>query len=380
MMETRNAQHPVLLVTADLRTARAVSDALASNGHFVPGEPCRDLRELEAALERKSARGVLVDLDPEPATTLAELNPIIARFSTTRFMVLSGTYNSEWVLAAMQIGARHFLLKQAIETELCEALNRLIPPQDEVATGSAVVSVLGASGGCGATTVAINLAHELHLKLGHDVLLVDLDYALGAIGTCLGLEGRYGIADVLADRSRIDTHLISSTAISNEKGVHVLLSPASTLPAQPARLQTENLRPALEACRRAFRYAVVDAAHLLPDETVQVALASTLCLLVVQLNVKDIRTANRLATELIAQGMPRTRVVAVVNRCGSRGMVTLRDAQTALGGIEARTIRNDFKGAIRAVNFGQALAEAAPRSKIRRDLQNLVDLVTQAAH
>jgi Flp pilus assembly CpaE family ATPase len=60
--------------------------------------------------------------------------------------------------------------------------------------------------------------------------------------------------------------------------------------------------------------------------------------------------------------------------------VTLRDAQTALGGIEARTIRNDFKGAIRAVNFGQALAEAAPRSKIRRDLQNLVDLVTQAAH
>ena len=143
-METRSAQHPVLLVTADPQTTRAVSEALASNGHFVPGDPCRDLRELETALERRAVRGVLIDLDPEPATTLAELNPIIARFSTTRFIVLSGTYNADWVLAAMQIGARHFLLKQAIEAELCEALNRLIPPADEVATGSAVVTVLGA--------------------------------------------------------------------------------------------------------------------------------------------------------------------------------------------------------------------------------------------
>jgi pilus assembly protein CpaE len=371
-------QDPVLLVTADQGTARAVSDALASNGHFVPGEPCRDLRELEAALERGSARGVLVDLDPQPAATLAELDPIIARFNGARFIVLSGTYNSDWVLAAMQIGARHFLLKQAIGAELSEALNRLIPPLEDTGAGTAVVTVVGASGGCGATTIAINLAHELHLKLGQDVLLIDLDYALGGVGTCLGLEGSYGIADVLADRNRIDTHLISSTAIANERGVHVLLSPASTQ-TRAARLQTENLRVALDAGRRAYRYAVVDTSHLLPDEVAQVALASNLCLLVAQLNVKDIRTAGRLAGELVAQGMPQARVVVVINRCGSRGMVTLRDAKAALGDLATRTIRNDFKGAIRAVNFGQALAEAAPRSKIRRDLQELVNLVTQAA-
>jgi pilus assembly protein CpaE len=378
-METGSAHDPVLLVTADPGTSGAVSEALASNGHFVPGTPCRDLRELETALERRSVRGVLVDLDPEPARTLAALDPIIARFSTTRFIVLSETYNSDWMLAAMQIGARHFLLKQAIQADLSDALNRLIPPTEEATSGSAVVTVLGASGGCGATTVAINLAHELHLKLGHDVLLVDLDYARGAIGTCLGLEGRYGIADVLADRHRIDTHLISSTTVSGGKGVHVLLSPASTQTGKSVRLQAENLRPALDACKRAFRHAVVDAAHLLPDEVAQVALASSLCLLVTQLNVKDVRTASRLAAALMSQGLPRTRIVVLVNRCGSRAMVSLRDAQTVLGDVAVRTIRNDYKGAIRAVNFGQALAEAAPRSKIRRDLQDLVDLVTEAA-
>ena len=38
-----------------------------------------------------------------------------------------------------------------------------------------VITVLQASGGCGATTVAINLANELRLKTSEPVLTIDLD-------------------------------------------------------------------------------------------------------------------------------------------------------------------------------------------------------------
>jgi Flp pilus assembly CpaE family ATPase len=72
--------------------------------------------------------------------------------------------------------------------------------------------------------------------------------------------------------------------------------------------------------------------------------------------------------------------VLVINRDGSRRtMITRKDLQTALGAIELRTIRNDFKAAIRGVNLGQPLAQAAPRSRIRRDLRLLVTEVANVS-
>ncbi len=363
-------QHPILLLTTDPVTCRAVGEALASNGHFVAGEPCRDLRKLQVQLERHPARGVLVDLDPEPERILAQLEPIIAQFHSTRFIVISARYDANCVLAAMQAGARHFLVKAALATELAEALNRVIPEHNGNSTGL-IYTVLGASGGCGATTIAINLASELHLKSAAEVLLIDLDYAFGAVGTCLGLEGRYGIADVLADRNRIDAHLISSAAVPGADGLRVLLSPASTQACAAAPLQTADLRAALEAAKRAFRNVVIDAPRLPPAEALHLALASSLCLIVVQLSVKDIRTAGRLLQVLLGQGVPRARVVVLVNRFDCRSMITLQDARRALGDVPVRTIRNDFKAAMRSINLGQALAQATPRCRIRQDLQAL---------
>ncbi len=64
----------------------------------------------------------------------------------------------------MQAGARHFLRKSAIQTELDPVLEHLLShgPQESTRLG-VVLSVFSCSGGCGATTVAINLANELRL-------------------------------------------------------------------------------------------------------------------------------------------------------------------------------------------------------------------------
>jgi pilus assembly protein CpaE len=274
-----SSEYPVLLVTSDATTSQTAVTALESNGHFVTGNVCRDLPELVAQLEQRPALGVLVDIDPQPAQLLADLDPIITRFSHARFIVLSSDYRQDLVLEAMQIGVRHFLLKQSIEAELAGALDRLIPkPGEDARRASSIVTIFGASGGCGATTLAINLANELHLETAEKVLLIDLDYAYGAIGACLGLKGRYGIADVLADRTRIDAQLISSTAVSYSEGVHALISPVSASGANSAPLSADNLRPALDACWRAYRYVVVDAPRVSADVALQLAIASDLTL------------------------------------------------------------------------------------------------------
>ncbi len=77
----------------------------------------------------------------------------------TWFIVLSKEFDERRVLHAMQAGARHFLRKDAIATELSPVLERLLAhgPQTAARLGT-ILSVFSCSGGCGATTAVVNLA------------------------------------------------------------------------------------------------------------------------------------------------------------------------------------------------------------------------------
>src|SRR6185436_8948194 len=115
----------------------------------------------------------------------------------------------ELLLEAMQVGARHFLLKKSVPADLSNVLHRLCPESNVVAQGAAV-TVLSAGGGCGATTVAVNLAAELQ-ALDTDsrpALVADLDAHYGAVATYLGVDGEHGIYDLLTRAGALDGQLI----------------------------------------------------------------------------------------------------------------------------------------------------------------------------
>jgi pilus assembly protein CpaE len=364
-----NDKSHVFLVTSDPQTASAVCSSLDSIGHFKTDGVCRDLDELVARLEEDPGIGVLVDIDPEPRRGLSQLDPVISQFPDTRFIVLSSEYSAELVLEAMQVGARHFVRKQSIAPELAGALRRLMPVSTKDGKRGSIITLLSASGGCGTTTLAINLANELHLASKEPALLVDLDSDYGALATYLGVEGQYGIRDVLADRTRIDAQLVNTTTVAYSNGLHVLINPASTELADSAPLEYDNLAPALEACKEAYHHIVIDAPRVPMAVAAKLAQASVLTLVVFQLNVKEVQATRRILLALPSQA----RVFPLANRHRKRkSMVSLKEAETALGGVTLEHVGNDFRAAIRGLNYGKPLSDAAPRSVLRRDLRRLV--------
>ena len=170
----------IVVVTQEPQTARAVSAAAESADQIPSPSICRDLEELVQNLERAPASAVVIDIDPWADQLLHDLDPIISRFSATTFIVLAKEQRSEWVLQAMRVGARHLVPKDRVSSDLPEVLRRLSQKMAS-ANGSfgSVVTVLSAGGGCGATTLAINLAHELHLLSSEPSLLIDMDCAYG---------------------------------------------------------------------------------------------------------------------------------------------------------------------------------------------------------
>ena len=242
-----------------------------------------------------------------------------------------------------------------------------------------MITVLSASGGCGATTVAVNLANELQLASSKSALVVDLDCCYGAVATHLGLHGEYGIADLLAREQELDPQLIRSTALVSSKNLHVLISPATTDPVSPAPLAYSRLGHAVSALKDAYKYTVIDAPRVPTEVAADLINRSDVTLLVLQLTVKDLKVMRTLLSGLRAQDVPTHRVLALVNRYRKRvSPITLADAERALDGLTIRCMSNDYRSAIDSLNFGRLLDQVAPRSVLRRELKQLAAEIVMA--
>jgi pilus assembly protein CpaE len=367
-----NARINITLMTPDASVAAAVSAALHANGHVVAGAPVRDLRDLAPQLGRSPVAIVLIDLDPSPHQMLPQLERIIARFPTTRFVALASNVGNDLLLEAMQSGVRRVVMKQTISADLPGVLDRLSAPDLRAAGPSGeIMTILSASGGCGATTIAVNLAEEVALKRKQPTLLCDLDCAYGAVTSYLGLAPRYGADHVLHYAGDIDGQLIRSTATVHNDRIHVLASPVSTKTVGET-LRFERLEHVLDSARRAYSLTIIDAPRLAVETTAALVAASTTTLLVLQLTVKDLRCARATIDALRDRGVDPASVIPVANRYVKRQLISLEEAAKALGGVEVVPIRNDYAPAVHGLNFGQTLSEAGPRSSLRRDLQDLL--------
>jgi pilus assembly protein CpaE len=361
-------------MTPDPTVATAVTAALHSNGHVVSGPAVRDVRDLPAQLGRSPVPIVLIDLDPQPQQVLPQLERIIARFPATRFVALSSTLGSDLLLDAMQTGVRRVVVKQSMAADLPGVLDRLTSADSADAGGARgdVITILSASGGCGATTLAVNLAEELALKSSQPTLLCDLDCSYGAVASYLGVHPTYAVDHVLNYTGQVDGNLIRSTATAHNDRIHVLASPCSTNFAQAEPLNLGRMETLLAAARKAYGVTVIDAPRLPLDATAALSSGSACTLLVLQLTVKDLRTARLMIDALRDRGVETASIVPLANRYAKRQVISLQEAAKALGGIEVLPVRNDYAPAIQGLNFGQTLWQAGPRSTLRKDLQDLL--------
>lgn len=367
------AQSEIFLMTRDGATAELVKSALEKSQCTTLAGIYGGLTQLSARLATATPQGIVVDVDPDPARILHDLGKVIAKYPETRAVAVSEKYDNELILRAMQVGVRNFLQKESITCKLVGVLEQMISDSAEhhVSSG-AVITVFSASGGCGATTVALNLANELRLASSGQVLTIDMDSSYGTVSTYLGIDSEYGIADVLTHKGQIDKHLITSSACMPMKDFHVLLSPAGLGSPMTESLQHENIIDVLGSCRQAYGYTVVDAPRVGGAACRELAGASDVVVVVFQPTVKDVKFTRSLVMALGDFRIAREKIALLANRYKKRNSaVSIDDCQKVLGVNGLHRIRNDWRKAMNCVNRGQLLAEAAPRSGLRRDFRKL---------
>jgi pilus assembly protein CpaE len=368
----------VLLLTSDSEITPAVEAAVAPLAEKVCVSRCRDVAALKTQLLRLVADpsdqvAVVVDIDLDPKRVLFEVSRVVRGFATAHCVVISQEFSEALVLQAMQAGARHFLRKSSIAGELATVLQSLLAHESETPSRLGdILSVFSCGGGCGATTVAVNLAQELRLAAAEPTLVVDLDEHYGSVAAHLGVAGRFGVGHTLAREGTIDRHLIESTAVRSGGGVDVLLSPVTAEAETGQPLRYDNLLRMLDACRESHRYVIVDAPRISRQSMAELASVSRLVVVVFQLTVRDVASAKSIMSFLSEQEMDRDRILLLANRARKRGsLLRLEDSRRAIGTESIYRVRNHWRKAVKSMNRGEPLALSAGRSAVRRDYRKL---------
>ena len=371
----------IFLITKDQDTLRQI-DAVARNGSPIEiDQVLSDTSRIDTYLETSGVCAGIVDIDPDPQAILDDLEEMVRDNPHLCTVVISENMNQDLILSAMQAGARHFLQKGSIHDQLSGVMGRLLTHTGVRRRTGSVITVFSASGGCGATTVALNLANEMRLKTSKGVLVIDLDRCYGAASAFLDIKSEYGIDDVLTYEGTIDKHLVQSSSCSYKDDFHVLLSAAGTSRKSVQNIDPVALREVIGACRMAYGYTVVDAPRM-DEQTVKVlSELSDFTIVVFQLTLKDLKFARSIISMFKDLGLSQDKIIPLANRYtksrfGKSGsLISINDSTRVLGTDKVVTVCSDWQNAEKSLNVGKPLADAAPRSAIRKDLLRLVDQI-----
>ena len=156
---------------------------------------------------------IAMDSDPERATEL--VSEVQQKYPDCALLVSSSSTDGRLILETLRAGAKEFLTEPIKVEDLTTALRRVrtqkspdgaLPSKD-----CHVISVGGATGGIGASSIAVNLACALTANPENSVVLVDLDLALGDADVFLDTIPEYTIADIAQNIERLDLTLLKKS-------------------------------------------------------------------------------------------------------------------------------------------------------------------------
>jgi len=172
------------------------------------------------------------------------------------------------LLKVMRAGAAEYLPRPLSAEDIEQAFQRVRRRVsgvrgDEGQVRGEITTLFSPKGGVGVTTLAVNLAINLHDLTGESTILLDLSTSLGTAALTMGLQPRYSYLDVIKNFHRLDEELFRSFLDIHETGVRVLASPPrAENPGGPTMDEAQGL---LRLCRKHFAFVVVDGGHTLTD-------------------------------------------------------------------------------------------------------------------
>ncbi len=193
-----------------------------------------------------------------------------------------------------------------------------------------VIALIGAKGGVGTSTVAVNLGAEL-ARHQASTLLLDLHHHAGTAAWHLKLTApRFSLADLLAlQAEQVDTRQVEKALTTHSSGLRVLPSPPAganlgELPAAHASAIVRSAVPLVD-------FVLLDLPHMLSEASQEVLRASDMALIVLAPDPMTVACAEQTVSLLESAGVGSEMIaLVVVNRVQSAVSLSLGEIERRL--------------------------------------------------
>ncbi|QOZ46526.1 pilus assembly protein CpaE [Bradyrhizobium sp. CCBAU 53340] len=252
----------------------------------------------------------------------------------------------------MEIGVTEYLPKPLTRDMVLDMLRPKLlgdVPSSQADRGGHVISICGAQGGAGATSIAINLALQLAEATKAKVALLDLHLQNGETAVMLGVQPGPGLRIALENPMRADTLFLERAAIDVNERV-CLISADEDLDAQ-LDITEAGVRHVLGLLRQRFNYIVVDVPVPFGPSMHPVLMLSRHVLVLLEAEVTGLRNAHALRNA-VTNIAGKDRVFTLLNRADRPGGLPRATIVKALGAEPDMVIPDLGKGMTQAVNLG----------------------------
>lgn len=323
----------------------------------------------------------LIALDADPQRALTLVAEVSRQVPQCQVLVVSKSQEGSLILQAMRNGAKEFLSAPLNLDDFMAALDRIqhvAGGRGGKAKGTKVVTVLGACGGVGCTSLAVNLGCALATNSANSVAIIDLDLALGDADVWLDIIPDYTIQDVAENISRLDYSLLKRSLTQHASGAFLLPRPVHMEERPP--MNADELQRVIALLKATFSHLIIDVSKSFNPLDLAALDVSDQILVVTQLDLPCLRNVVRII-QFLEERSQGDKIRVIVNRVGLEdSQISLTKALDTIGREVFWQIPNEYAAVVESRNNGVPLVTEFPKNRITRAIQQLAAQLDSATN
>ena len=367
-----------VIIDPDLSARADVKRALTL-GHFtISGEAGYGIEAVTVANENVPDV-FIVSVEEPVARALQTIQSLGDALPDIPTIVYSSLADAASVRRAMVAGARDYVIKPVKPEDLTRAIYGVMEQEErrrmrangerqETAARGTVITVFGAKGGIGKTTISTNLATALVRSTNSSVVLVDMDTRFGDVAIMMDIAVEQSIADLARRIDTMDRDSVRDFLVRHHSGVMIL--PAPLHPTEWRSVTPQQISKIINLLAQTHDYVIVDTPGTFNEIVAATLEAASLILLVTSMDIASIKDTALALEMLQSAAISEDQVKLMINHSTAANTLREDDVERVLEYKVFWRIPHDLNVAT-STQLGQPVVITKPYARVSRSITDL---------
>jgi len=373
----------ILVVDQDFETRAELQKGLVRAQFIVAGGVGYGAEALSLASEINPSL-VLVGVEDPPARALQTIESLAELLPDAQIVAYSSSTDAEAARRAVVAGARDYLTKPLKIDEVVKALHATLAQQERrrallsgdpgagPRSAGMVITVFGAKGGIGKTTLSANLATAFVAMNAGSAVVVDIDTIFGDAALMFDVPVEASLVDVASKVDELDRESLGGSLARHQSGVRVLGTPYE--PTDWRDVSPDAVDKIITVLAQTHDFVVLDCPATFTDLVAVALEKATVVLLMTSLDITSIKNTGT-ALKLLNGGMDNEeKIKLIINHATSTNSLGDGDVSRVLGREVFWSIPHDEELGSSAQLGAPAVADR-PHSKVSETIMKLAAIL-----